>query len=112
MKINLITNDASGSAGDTDVEEVLASAGAEVETFEIADGKQAGENGPDRVVVAGGDGSLAVGALAACAAGVPLGVIPAGTANDFAVRMELPDDLEEAAKLAATGERTLSLIHI
>ena len=106
MKINLISNDASGSAGDTDVEQVLAEGGAEVETFEIADGDKAGESSPDRVVVAGGDGSLAVGALAACSAGVPLGVVPTGTANDFAVRMELPEEIEDAAKLAGSGERT------
>jgi len=106
MKIALISNDASGSAGDTDVEQVLTDSGAEVETFEIADGDRAGESGADRIVVAGGDGSLAVGALAACAAGVPLGVVPCGTANDFAVRMELPEDIEEAAKLAASGANT------
>ena len=106
MKIHLISNDASGSAGDTDVEEVLGADGAEVEAFEIGDGDKAGEGEPDRVVVAGGDGSLAVGALAACSAGVPLGVVPCGTANDFAVRMELPEEIEEAARLAASGVNT------
>ena len=85
---------------------MLAEGGAEVETFEIADGDKAGESGPDRVVVAGGDGSLAVGALAACSAGVPLAVVPCGTANDFAARMELPEEIEEAAKLAGSGKHT------
>ncbi len=106
MRIILITNRDSGSAGETDVEAVLAEAGAEVEAIAIDEGKRAPELRPDRIVVAGGDGSLAVGALAACEAGVPLAVVPCGTANDFAERMGLPADLEEAARLAATGAAT------
>ena len=106
MKIALISNEDSGAAGQADVGELLRAAGHEVEHFEIAEAERAGEAAPERVVVAGGDGSLAPAALAAVAAGVPLGVVPAGTANDFAVRMGLPDDLEEAATLASGGERT------
>ncbi len=106
MRVALISNVASGSAGEADVAALLAAAGADVACFEIADGERAGEAGADRVVVAGGDGSLAVGALAARAAGVPLAVVPAGTANDFAARMGLPEDLEEAVRLAADGTRT------
>ena len=106
MKIALISNDASGSADEAGVERMLSEAGAEVERFEIGQAERAGRSGPDRVVVAGGDGSLAVAALAACGAGVPLAVIPCGTANDFALRMRLPEGVEEAAALAASGERT------
>ena len=36
--------------------------------------------------------------------GVPLAVIPAGTANDFARAMAIPLDEEAAAQLAATGD--------
>ena len=43
-------------------------------------------------MVAGGDGSIAPVAAAAGAAGIPVAVVPAGTANDFARRMELPDE--------------------
>ena len=39
---------------------------------------------PERIVVAGGDGSIAPAAAAASRAGVPLAVVPVGTANDFA----------------------------
>ncbi len=106
MRVALISNQASGTAAEADVAALLAAAGADVESFEIADGARAGAAEADRVVVAGGDGSLAVGALAARAAGVPLAVVPAGTANDFAARMGLPAEATEAARLAVSGTRT------
>jgi diacylglycerol kinase family enzyme len=40
---------------------------------------------------------------------VPLAVIPTGTANDFASRLGLPSDLEEACALAVGGRRTRAL---
>ena len=58
----------------------------------------------ERVVVAGGDGSLGVAASLASQLDVPLGVVPAGTANDFARAMELPDNPQQACVLAASGE--------
>jgi diacylglycerol kinase (ATP) len=61
----------------------------------------AGGGGVDRIVVAGGDGSVGPAAALAARAGVPLAVVPAGTANDFARWLELPLDVEEAARLAA-----------
>jgi diacylglycerol kinase family enzyme len=41
--------------------------------------------------------------------GVPLAVIPTGTANDFARAHGLPDDALEAARLAATATATRAL---
>jgi diacylglycerol kinase (ATP) len=65
----------------------------------------------DRIVVASGDGGIAPAAAAAARAGVPLAVIPVGTANDFARGRGLPGELEAAARLAATGTalRTVDL---
>ena len=63
----------------------------------------------ERVVVAGGDGSIGVAAQTAAHLGLPLGVIPVGTANDFARTMGLPSEPESAASLAAQGERTQGL---
>ena len=57
--------------------------------------------GVERVVVAGGDGSVGPAAALARRSGVPLAVVPAGTANDFARFLGLPLDVEEAARLAA-----------
>lgn len=109
MKIALIHNPGSGSAGDTDIEGRLREAGAEVESFEISSADLAAEiagSGVDRVAVAGGDGSIALAASIAIDNEVPLAVIAAGTANDFAARLELPPDPVAGADLAATGERT------
>ena len=56
---------------------------------------------PDRVVVAGGDGSIGPAALCAAHLGVPLAVVAVGTANDFARAKDLPlDDLDAACALA------------
>jgi diacylglycerol kinase family enzyme len=60
-------------------------------------------------VVAGGDGSIAPAAAAAGAAGIPLAVVPAGTANDFARRLELPDELDAACRVAVRGTRMRAL---
>ncbi len=106
MKIALISNEKSGSAGQADIEGMLTAAGHEVEQIDIGEAERARETGAERVVVAGGDGSLALAAEQAEALGVPMGVIPAGTANDFAVRMGLPEDLNDAAGLAANGTET------
>jgi diacylglycerol kinase (ATP) len=58
---------------------------------------------PDRIAVAGGDGSIAHAAEAAARAGVPLAVVPVGTANDFARALDIPLDIAEACRLAVEG---------
>jgi diacylglycerol kinase family enzyme len=58
---------------------------------------------PDRIAVAGGDGSIAPVAAVAERLDVPLAVIPVGTANDFARANGLPLDVREAAELAVHG---------
>jgi len=109
-EIVLITNPGSGSAGEADVAELLRAAGAEVEELSIeAAAEDGGVPDCDRIVVSGGDGSIAVAAEASRARGVELAVIPTGTANDFAERMGLPADVEEAAELATGGERSRAL---
>jgi diacylglycerol kinase family enzyme len=80
-----------------------------VKRFDIEEIDEAIASGVDRVVVAGGDGSIAPVAAAAGAAGIPVAVVPAGTANDFARRMELPDQLSPACELAARGTRLREL---
>ena len=57
----------------------------------------------DLVVVAGGDGTLNAAAPALVATGLPLGIIPAGTANDLARTLDIPSDLDGAAKVIAEG---------
>ena len=62
-------------------------------------------DGAERIVVAGGDGSVGPYAEAAGRAGVPLAVIPVGTANDFARFHGIPSDPGEALELALNGTR-------
>ena len=59
----------------------------------------------DLVVCAGGDGTLneTVCGLASADLRVPLGYIPCGSTNDFAVSHGLSDDIPLAAHQAATG---------
>src|SRR3954468_5990747 len=59
--------------------------------------------GPDRIAVAGGDGTIGDCAELAGRLGVPLAVIPLGTANDFARTADLPLEVEAACVLAVTG---------
>ena len=54
-------------------------------------------------MVSGGDGTIAPVAERAGELGVPLAVIPGGTANDFARANGIPPDPRAAAELAASG---------
>jgi diacylglycerol kinase (ATP) len=83
----------------------LGALGVEVELFGFGEIGPAVEAGADRVVLAGGDGSIAPVAAAAGEAGVPLALIPCGTANDFARRHGLPLELSAACQLAVQGRR-------
>jgi diacylglycerol kinase (ATP) len=106
MRIALAANRASGGGLDPEpVVAALRAAGADVEVGACdADGLEAlATTRPERVAVAGGDGTIGPAAALAGRLGVPLAVIPTGTANDFARASELPADPLDAARLAATG---------
>jgi diacylglycerol kinase (ATP) len=83
--------------------------GAHVDVLGIDELGRVAELQPDRIAVAGGDGSIGPVAELAGRLGVPLAVIAAGTANDFARAHGLPTDREEAALLATTGTATEAL---
>jgi diacylglycerol kinase (ATP) len=123
MRVALVTNAASG--GDTDgarVAALLRDVGATVSVHGFApdDGEDALERAaeaavaaaPERLAVAGGDGSIGPVAVAAAAADLPLAVVPTGTANDFARAVDLPLDLEAACAVAAraTTERPIDVL--
>lgn len=57
----------------------------------------------DAVVVAGGDGTLNAAAPTLLETGLPLGIVPAGTANDLARTLGLPSDPAEAARIVLAG---------
>jgi YegS/Rv2252/BmrU family lipid kinase len=58
----------------------------------------------DLLVVGGGDGSVGYAAGVVAATDVTLGILPLGTANDFARTLQLPTDLEAACQAVASGK--------
>jgi len=106
VRIALIANAASGGGLDTEpLADRMRRHGAEVRACgcDPEDLEGAAEWGPERVAVAGGDGTVGSAAELAGRLSVPLAVIPTGTANDYARASELPTDPDEACELAATG---------
>jgi YegS/Rv2252/BmrU family lipid kinase len=57
----------------------------------------------DLVVIGGGDGTLNVAADSLIETGLPLGVLPLGTANDLAHTLGIPTDLEQACGVIVDG---------
>jgi YegS/Rv2252/BmrU family lipid kinase len=60
--------------------------------------------GYDLVVVGGGDGTVSCAAGRVAGTDVTLGVLPLGTANDFARTLEIPGDLDAACAAVADGK--------
>jgi YegS/Rv2252/BmrU family lipid kinase len=63
--------------------------------------RRAGE--VDCVIVCGGDGTLCLAAQGLVRTGLPLGIVPMGTANDLARTLGIPEDLDAAADLILAG---------
>lgn len=57
----------------------------------------------DRVVVGGGDGTLNASLERVMRSGLPLGILPMGTANDLARTLKIPASLTAAAEIIAAG---------
>ncbi|TCC02467.1 diacylglycerol/lipid kinase family protein [Kribbella soli] len=100
------------------VRERLAAAGltVDVHTTTCAEdvGRIAAEvvaSGADAVALIGGDGTIHLGAQVLANSGMPFGVIPAGTGNDFARGLGVPlNDPAAAADLVVAGRtRTIDL---
>jgi diacylglycerol kinase (ATP) len=112
VRIALAANRASGGGLDPEpLLEAMRSRGAEVAGFgcRAEDLERAAAWEPDRLAVAGGDGTIGPVADLAGRLDLPLAVLPAGTANDFARAYGLPADPLEAAALAVDGLHTRPL---
>lgn len=59
----------------------------------------------DLVIIGGGDGTLNAAAQALIQCDLPLGILPLGTANDFARTLGIPASLPEAVRIIAAGQR-------
>jgi diacylglycerol kinase (ATP) len=84
---------------DVAVEEIQSTAAGDIENKVFA----AASAGADRIIVAGGDGSVheAVNGILRSASQTALGVIPVGTGNDFAKACSIPLHWEDATRLLA-----------
>lgn len=113
MKIKLIANPVAGGDASAKIGRIatwLTERGATVDlvmTEKRGDARQAAAAaktaGFDRIIAAGGDGTLneVINGLAPSA--VPLAFIPLGTANVFALEIGIPFDLEQACAVALDG---------
>jgi diacylglycerol kinase (ATP) len=72
---------------------------AEAARAAVADGAAA-------LVAVGGDGTVHLALQAVAGTGVPLGIVPAGTGNDFARAMGVPDDPIAAVDAIRSASRT------
>jgi YegS/Rv2252/BmrU family lipid kinase len=65
--------------------------------------KKAIKNGYDIIIAMGGDGTLGAVIRGMVGSNASLGIISAGTANDIAKSLGIPEDLKEACTLIASG---------
>lgn len=70
---------------------------------DLADAIRRAVDTADLVVLGGGDGTLSSAAPALIETGLPLGILPLGTANDLAHTLEIPMDIAEAAQVIVDG---------
>ena len=68
--------------------------------------RQAVSAGEPRVLIAGGDGTIASAAAVLAGSATELAVLPGGTLNHFARNHGIPTDLEDALKVATEGRVT------
>ncbi len=69
----------------------------------IGDTIRAHRDEVDLVVLAGGDGTLNAAAEALIDTGLPMGILPLGTANDLARTLMIPPALADACRVVAEG---------
>ncbi|MEQ9550715.1 MAG: YegS/Rv2252/BmrU family lipid kinase [Coleofasciculus sp. G3-WIS-01] len=66
--------------------------------------KTAVEQGVQMIIASGGDGTLSAAAGVVVETGIPLGIIPRGTANAIASALGIPDTIKAACKIILEGK--------
>jgi diacylglycerol kinase family enzyme len=88
--------------------DALESAGFDVEEIEPGEMEEtlrkAVQDGAERILVAGGDGTIATAAALVASTDTELAILPGGTLNHFARDHGIPTDLGDAAKVAGNGK--------
>jgi diacylglycerol kinase (ATP) len=75
--------------------------------------KEAAAASVDLVVVAGGDGTVRVVADGLAKTGIPMAIVPTGTANLLALNLGVPSQEAEALQVAVSGsERAIDLVKL
>lgn len=125
MRVALLVNPAARSGAHTGaathaaerlrahgVQTSILSGGSAAESSELL--RAALEVGVDAVAVAGGDGTVNLALQELAGTGIPLGIVPAGTGNDFAATLGLRElDVVAAADAIAAGvTRTIDLARV
>src|SRR5688500_2420693 len=83
------------------------------ETTAVARRRMDAEQGPDVAVGAGGDGTVRLVASELAGTGVPLGVLPLGTGNDFARANGIPPDVAGALdRIIKRSTRAIDLLEV
>lgn len=117
MKLKAVFNRDGGTFKTTDMEaycaraeQIFRAAGHDI-CFSVVAGRDvveqleaaAREEGIDALIAGGGDGTVSAAAGIAWKAGMPLGVVPAGTMNLFARSLKLPLDIYAVLETLAAG---------
>jgi diacylglycerol kinase (ATP) len=128
MRVHVIVNPAAGTADERDplneLQRLLREAGHDVLIRETQAGgdaeRLAGEaaaSGVEMIVAAGGDGTLneVVNGVASVASGLStsaIGLLPAGTGNDFARSLGIDDPQRAVAALVAGRTRPIDMVSL
>ena len=120
LMVNPTSGKNTGAQVGTEALTLLRAAGVDILDLSAADARSAMEQGReaiasgavDRVVVAGGDGMVHLGANLCAGTGIPLGVIAAGTGNDIARELGLPvrDAAKSVERILSGGTRVVDAV--
>ncbi|HUQ83902.1 MAG TPA: diacylglycerol kinase family protein [Gemmatimonadaceae bacterium] len=91
----------------------IVSPGSVDEATALVRERMAAEQRPAVVVAAGGDGTVRLVAQELAGTGVPLGVLPLGTGNDFAKANGIPDDVAGALdRIVRRSTRAIDMLEV